>query len=105
MKVPAQAQAPLRVPLQAACGLAREQFQQLMGSVDALIAPSAPGVAPAGLAFTGNPLFSRLWSLLGAPSVHVPCGSGAHGLPLGVTVVGPRWGDAMALSAAQMLEA
>ena len=88
----------------AMAALAREQFQQLMGSVDVLIAPSAPGVAPAGLAFTGNPLFSRLWSLLGAPCVHVPCGSGEHGLPLGVTVVGPRWGDAMALSAAQVLE-
>lgn len=92
------------IEVQTTASQARAQFQHLMGGFDVLLAPSAPGVAPAGLAFTGNPLFSRVWSLLGAPCVHVPCGSGEHGLPLGVTVVGPRWGDLVALSAAQMLE-
>ena len=73
-------------------------------SVDVLLAPSAEGEAPDGLAATGNPIFNRLWTLLGAPCVHVPVGTGGHGMPVGVTLVGPLWGDAQALAAAHLLE-
>jgi Asp-tRNA(Asn)/Glu-tRNA(Gln) amidotransferase A subunit family amidase len=34
----------------------------------------------------------------------VPVGTGPVGLPIGVTVVGPRWRDEIALSAAARLE-
>ena len=61
--------------------------------------------APLGLDATGNPIFSRMWSLLGVPCVHVPTGVGRHGMPVGVTVIGPRWRDVQALSAALALEA
>jgi Asp-tRNA(Asn)/Glu-tRNA(Gln) amidotransferase A subunit family amidase len=71
---------------------------------DVLLAPSAPGEAPAGLASTGDPIFSRMWTLLGNPCVSVPVGTGPSGLPIGVTVVGPRWRDNVALSAAARLE-
>jgi amidase len=69
-----------------------------------LLAPSAPGEAPAGLASTGDPIFSRMWTLLGNPCVNVPVGTGPAGLPIGVTVIGPRWHDEVALSAAAQLE-
>jgi amidase len=75
-----------------------------MRDVDVLVAPSAPGAAPEGLAGTGDPLFSRLWSALGVPCVQVPVDATDDGLPLGVTVVAPRWLDALALGAAQWLE-
>lgn len=83
---------------------AREALRTIWQSVDVLICPSAEGGAPAGLDSTGDPVFSRMWSLLGNPCVHVPVGAGPHGMPVGVTVVGPRRLDAVALAAARMLE-
>jgi amidase len=83
---------------------ARRALDAVFESVDVLIAPSAEGEAPAGLDATGNPIFNRLWTLLGNPCVHVPAGTGAHGMPVGVTVIGPRWADALTLSAAHTLE-
>jgi amidase len=83
---------------------ARCALASVFSDVDVLLAPSAEGEAPAGLAATGNPLFNRMWTLLGVPCIHVPTGVGEQGLPLGVTLIGPRWGDAQALAAANLLE-
>jgi Asp-tRNA(Asn)/Glu-tRNA(Gln) amidotransferase A subunit family amidase len=83
---------------------ARQALADLFEQFDVLLAPSAPGEAPAGLDSTGDPIFSRLWTLLGNPCVNVPVGTGPVGLPIGVTVVGPRWRDEIALSAAARLE-
>jgi Asp-tRNA(Asn)/Glu-tRNA(Gln) amidotransferase A subunit family amidase len=83
---------------------ARQALADLFEQFDVLLAPSAPGEAPAGLDSTGDPIFSRLWTLLGNPCVNVPVGTGPLGLPIGVTVVGPRWRDEIALSAAARLE-
>jgi amidase len=84
---------------------ARSALDAVFMRCDVLLAPSVHGEAPAGLDATGDPLFNRLWSLLGNPCVHVPVGKGRGGLPLGVTVVGPRWGDAATLAIAGALEA
>src|SRR5690554_169736 len=46
--------------------------QQLAMRFDVLLAPSAPGVAPEGLASTGDPIYSRVWTLLGVPCVNLP---------------------------------
>lgn len=89
---------------QATAAAARSALERVFDSVDILLAPSAQGEAPAGLASTGDPIFNRMWSLLGNPCVHVPVGSGAHGMPVGVTLIGPRWSDAATLAAAHMLE-
>ena len=82
----------------------RHALAALFDRFDVLLAPSAPGEAPAGLASTGDPVFSRMWTLLGNPCVNVPVGTGPAGLPLGVTVIGPRWRDDVALAAAALLE-
>ena len=84
--------------------VARQTLEAVFKSVDVLIAPSAEGEAPEGLGATGNPVFNRFWTLLGNPCVHVPAGTAAHGMPIGVTVIGPRWADALTLSAAHTLE-
>lgn len=73
-------------------------------TVDVLLAPSTEGEAPVGVHSTGNPIFNRMWTLLGVPCVHVPTGVGGQGMPIGVTVIGPRWGDAQALAAAELLQ-
>jgi Asp-tRNA(Asn)/Glu-tRNA(Gln) amidotransferase A subunit family amidase len=84
---------------------ARLAIDNVFMQYDVLLAPSVHGEAPSGLDATGDPLFNRLWSLLGNPCVHVPVGTGRGGMPLGVTVIGPRWGDARTLAIAGVLEA
>src|SRR5690242_11271705 len=44
----------------------------VLTSVDALLTPSAPGEAPAGLASTGDPVFNRVVTLLGFPAISLP---------------------------------
>ena len=73
------------------------------GPCDVLLTPSAPGEAPAGLGMTGDPVFNRIWTALGLPCVHLPLARGPRGLPLGLQVVGPFWGDAATLLAAHRL--
>lgn len=82
----------------------RCEVDGLFQSCDVILAPSTPGEAPAGLDATGDPIFNRLWTLLGHPCVHVPVGVGHNGMPVGVTLVGPRWADLQALSAAHTLQ-
>jgi amidase len=70
----------------------------------ALLVPAAPGEAPAGLAYTGDPVFNRMWTLLGVPCVAVPAGTGPSGLPLAVQLVGRRGADVGLMQAALFLE-
>ena len=74
-----------------------------MADHDVILTPSAPGAAPAGLSATGDPMFNRLWTLMGAPCVNVP-GLSADGLPLGVQIVGRFGRDRAALEAALFVE-
>ncbi len=70
---------------------------------DAIVTPSAEGTAPAGLQSTGEPTFCTLWTMVGLPAVNVPLLQGANGLPLGVQLVGPRYGDGRLLRTARWL--
>jgi len=84
----------------AAC---RAEFDRLAASFDAVLAPSAPGIAPEGLASVGEPTFNGLWTLLHAPTVNVPGFFGPHGMPVGLTITGPRFADRQVLAAAQAM--
>ena len=75
----------------------------LMRDVDVLVVPSAPGEALAGLAGTGDPLFNRVWTLLGLPCVNVPGLRGPTGLPIGVQLVGRAGEERRLLAAAACL--
>ncbi|MBC8118501.1 MAG: amidase [Burkholderiaceae bacterium] len=83
-------------------------IDQLFGDADVVLAPSAPGEAPQGLASTGDPQFNRPWQLLGGPQINVPVPGelveGQGGLPLGVQLVGRPGTDARVLMAARWLE-
>ncbi|AME28517.1 MULTISPECIES: amidase [Burkholderiaceae] len=81
----------------------RKLIDSLFDEYDILISPSATGEAPAGLDATGDPIFGRIWTMLGYPCVHVPTGYGPNGLPVGVTLIGARWHDEIVLSAATRL--
>jgi Asp-tRNA(Asn)/Glu-tRNA(Gln) amidotransferase A subunit family amidase len=83
---------------------ARAALNGVLSDVDVLLALSAPGAAPAGLASTGDPRFNRLWTLMGTPCVNVPAFTADGGLPIGVQVIADFGYDAKALSAAVFLE-
>ena len=70
-----------------------------------LLCPSAPGEAPAGVEFTGDPRFNSIWTLAGTPCVTLPAGTGANGLPLGIQLVGLRHEDDRLLSTAAWVAA
>ncbi len=65
----------------------RARLRALLDQVDAIFTPAAAGEAPPGLGATGDPLFSRIWSLLGAPSCSLPLLQGPLGLPLGLQLI------------------
>jgi len=75
----------------------RRALADRMRDVDFLLTPSAPSEAPRSHESTGDPVFNRAWTLLGVPCVTVPHGKGAHGLPLGIQLVGPFDGDSALL--------
>lgn len=75
----------------------------LMGDADALLVPAAPGEALPGLAATGDPVFSRVWTLLGLPCVNVPGLLGPGGLPVGLQLVGRPREERKLLAVAQSL--
>jgi len=70
---------------------------------DAILTPAATGEAPVGLESTGNPVFCTLWSLCGMPAISLPILQGAHGMPMGVQLVGPKGDDARLLRTARWL--
>jgi Asp-tRNA(Asn)/Glu-tRNA(Gln) amidotransferase A subunit family amidase len=83
---------------------ARAALNGVLRDVDVLLAISAPGAAPKGLASTGDPRFNRLWTLMGTPCVNVPAFVADDDLPIGVQIIADFGDDAKALSAALFLE-
>jgi Asp-tRNA(Asn)/Glu-tRNA(Gln) amidotransferase A subunit family amidase len=78
-------------------------FEEMFERCDAFITPAAPGTAPKGLDYTGDPSFCSLWTLCGMPALSLPLMEGSNGLPLGVQLVGPRGADARLLRTARWL--
>jgi amidase len=77
---------------------ARQRAGEAFAGIDALLTASAPGEAPPAHEGTGDPALNRIWTLLGAPSLHLPFARGAAGLPLGVQLVGAPGADGALLA-------
>lgn len=84
---------------------ARLAARALFDQCDVILAPAAPGEAPTGLHATGDPIFSRMWTLLQLPTICVPGFEGARGLPIGVQFLGHMYGDRQLLDHAAWIEA
>jgi Asp-tRNA(Asn)/Glu-tRNA(Gln) amidotransferase A subunit family amidase len=80
-------------------------FPDALEGLDILVTPSAPGEAPKGLEWTGDPAFNSIWTSLHVPCVTVPAGHGPNGLPLGIQIVGRRRDDRAVLTWARWVEA
>ncbi len=82
----------------------RPLFDGLFGpNLHVVLTPSAPGEAPFGLHTTGDAVFNAIWTLLHVPCVNIPLTFGPQGLPIGVTLVGPRHSDAQLLAVSRAL--
>ena len=82
----------------------RREIDAMFEEVDVLLTPAAVGEAPEGLGATGDPIFCRIWTLLGVPCLSLPVLKGPAGLPIGLQIVGRRGRDAELLAAAAWIE-
>lgn len=76
----------------------------LMEEVDLIATPSAPGVAGRiegvqTLAYRPNLKFTGVFNQTWQPSLSIPCGFGAEGLPLGLMLTGALWNERLVLRA------
>ena len=82
----------------------RRDYAKLAETASACITLSAPGVAPQGIAATGDPIFAVPSSLLGVPAISMPLAT-IDGLPLGIQLVGFRDKDATLFAIARRVAA
>ena len=83
---------------------ARRDFADLTGECPIWATPSALGPAPYGLETTGDPSCNAPFTSLGVPSISLPFGKAAGGLPLGLQLSAPAGGESLLLAAAQRCE-
>ena len=76
----------------------------LLEEVDLVLSPSAEGAAHRGLAITGDPRFSLIWTYTGCPTVTLPAALSSEGLPLGLQLSARPMADGPLLAAARTVE-
>ncbi|KAL3458410.1 amidase signature domain-containing protein [Aspergillus heterothallicus] len=81
-------------------GMLRPKIDEIAGRYAALLTPSVPDEAPVGIEGTGSAAFCCMWTALHTPVVNVPGFHGENGLPIGVSLVAPRYRDQHLLAVA-----
>lgn len=87
--------------LKARCGY---KLQQLFSRADFIITPATVGTAPKRVDGTGDPLFNRIWTLLGLPAITFPIAQADNGLPLGIQLIAPLGEDHALIDFADKLQ-
>jgi Asp-tRNA(Asn)/Glu-tRNA(Gln) amidotransferase A subunit family amidase len=82
----------------------REEAMPLLEAHDALLSPTAPAPAPAGLGSTGDGSFCAPWSNAGVPAISLPSGIAASGLPHAIQLVQAAGASARLLGVAAWCE-
>jgi aspartyl-tRNA(Asn)/glutamyl-tRNA(Gln) amidotransferase subunit A len=82
----------------------RRDVEDAMRSYDVLLTPSTPSAAPRDLTTTGDPGFQSPITFGGFPSISVPSGLSADGLPFGIQLVASHFADETLLSVAHWCE-
>jgi Asp-tRNA(Asn)/Glu-tRNA(Gln) amidotransferase A subunit family amidase len=72
------------------CSKLRDEIVGLMDNhcIDAILSPSAPSTAPAGLESTGDPIINLPWTHAGLPVINIPSGMSSDKLPYGLQITG-----------------
>jgi len=108
--------APSLLEVPAALQRLRASFDQAFSAADALLVPATPSAAPpvgaTELALAGRTeslraaimRLNRPTNFSGCPSLAVPCGFTALGLPVGMQLIGPRLSEDRLLSIANKYE-
>ncbi len=78
----------------------RGVYANLAGNFDLCISLTAPGAAPRGLGWTGDPSFVVPGSLLGVPAISMPVLAAEDNMPLGLQLLGFMNRDAELFAAA-----
>jgi aspartyl-tRNA(Asn)/glutamyl-tRNA(Gln) amidotransferase subunit A len=91
--------------------LIARDFSEAFGRVDAIVTPTSPVPAFRLGERTADPLqmyladiYTVTGSLAGIPGISVPCGATAEGLPVGLQIFGPRFGEEVVLRLAHAFE-
>ena len=95
----------------------REDFEAAFEDVDVILAPTSPIPAPrigerqvraAGERESATRAellrLTRPANVTGFPAISIPCGFTREGLPVGLQLLGPRWGEARLLAIALAYE-
>ena len=94
---------------------ARREIGKVFESIDVFITPTTPVLPPTIAELKENPERLRPTEILllrntrpvnvwGLPAISVPCGFSRGGLPIGLQIVGPHWGEELVLQLAQSYE-
>jgi aspartyl-tRNA(Asn)/glutamyl-tRNA(Gln) amidotransferase subunit A len=94
---------------------ARRDIAAIFADVDLLVTPTTPIPAPAIAELKQNPDLLRPRELLllrntrpinvwGLPAISIPCGFTPSGLPIGLQIIGPHWGETEVLQLAHAYE-
>jgi aspartyl-tRNA(Asn)/glutamyl-tRNA(Gln) amidotransferase subunit A len=94
---------------------ARRDIASVFADVDVLVTPTTPIAAPTIAELKRNPDLLRPRELLllrntrpasvwGLPAISIPCGFTEAGLPIGLQIIGPHWGEARVLQVAHAYE-
>ena len=91
--------------------LIAQDFRDAFTKVDAIVTPTSPVPAFKLGERTDDPLqmyladiYTVTGSLAGVPGISVPCGRTREGLPIGLQIFGPAFGEARVLQLAQAFE-
>ncbi|KAK9896815.1 glutamyl-tRNA amidotransferase subunit A [Cystobasidium minutum MCA 4210] len=71
----------------------RPIIDSIASEYDAIITPSVPDEAPEGLVSTGTAVFNLMWTILHTPVTNIPGFAGSNGMPIGLSLVAPRYQD------------
>jgi aspartyl-tRNA(Asn)/glutamyl-tRNA(Gln) amidotransferase subunit A len=93
----------------------RREIAVTFDDVDLLVTPTTPIPAPSIAELQKNPDMLRPRELLllrntrpinvwGLPAISIPCGFTPAGLPIGMQIIGPHWGEARVLQLAHAYE-
>ncbi|KAF9066353.1 amidase [Rhodocollybia butyracea] len=79
----------------------RPKIDTIAGTYAAILTPSSPDEAPEGLGSTGSAVFNTMWTALHVPAINIPGFSGGNGLPVGLTLIAPRYKDRYLLNVSE----